>query len=90
MLQLFIEEMTAGFIDLKAALAEKDYIKIGDLAHRMKPGVDQLMITDLYEGVKAIEQLGKKQDPNGELPALVEEMENLLHTAIVQIKANEF
>jgi len=90
MLQLFIEEMTSGFRDLKAAVEQNDLVKVGDLAHRMKPGVDQLMITDLYEGVKLIEQLGKKNDPNGELPALVEAMEQLLHKAIDQIKANEF
>ncbi len=90
MLQLFIEETSAGFRDLKAAAGQKDLTKVGDLAHRMKPSIDQLMITGLYEGIKQIEQLAKIGDPDGKLESLIINMDVLMNQVVDQIRANEF
>lgn len=89
MLQLFIEETSAGFRDLKAAATRGDFTTVGDLAHRMKPSIDQLMISDLYEGVKKIEMMAKNGDPEGLLQGNITEMEGLLVRVVDQIKANE-
>ena len=89
MLQLFVEESASGFSDLKSAYESGDYVLTGDIAHRLKPSFDQLMIHPLFEGIKKIERLAKNGDQDKELDKLIPEMETLLNKVNEQIKSRE-
>ena len=89
MLQLFVEESASGFSDLKSAYESGDYVLTGDIAHRLKPSFDQLMIHPLFEGIKKIERLAKNGDQDKELEKLIPEMETLLNKVNEQIKSRE-
>ncbi|MFM2206424.1 MAG: hypothetical protein RL213_399 [Bacteroidota bacterium] len=89
MLQLFVEETTAGFEDLSKALAGKKYREAADLAHRMKPSFDQLMIDPLFHGIKRLEALAKEEDQSGESEKLLEELRAIHGKVVEQIRSNE-
>jgi CheY-like chemotaxis protein/nitrogen-specific signal transduction histidine kinase/HPt (histidine-containing phosphotransfer) domain-containing protein len=89
MLQLFVEETTAGFEDLSKALSGKKYREVADLAHRMKPSFDQLMIDPLFQGIKRLEALAKAEDQSGEAEKLLEELRFLHKQVVEQIRSNE-
>jgi CheY-like chemotaxis protein/HPt (histidine-containing phosphotransfer) domain-containing protein len=89
MLQLFVEETTAGFEDLSKALSVKKYREVADLAHRMKPSFDQLMIDPLFQGIKRLEALAKAEDQSGEAEKLLEELRVLHKQVVEQIRSNE-
>jgi PAS domain S-box-containing protein len=89
MLQLFVEESSSGYTELKAAFTAGDYRRVGDIAHRLKPSFDQLMIDPLFEGIKKIETLAKQGDPEKRLDELVPAMDEILQAVNAQIRQQE-
>ena len=55
MVDLFMNEMSLEFNKIEKALEEKDYNTITSVAHKIKPSIDYVCISSLYEEVKIIE-----------------------------------
>ncbi len=55
MVNLFISEIPLELNKIKKALDEKDYTSISAVAHKMKPSIDYICESSLYEEVKIIE-----------------------------------
>lgn len=90
MLQLFVEETSSGFNALDEALKKKEYPKVADFAHRMKPSFEQLKIDRLFSGIKEVEALAKTEDPTGKLDELVSGLMAFHQEVIRQIRKQEF
>ncbi|MFM2136761.1 MAG: hypothetical protein RL021_2161 [Bacteroidota bacterium] len=90
MLQLFVEETSSGFSALAVALRNKEYPKVADFAHRMKPSFEQLNIDRLFTGIKQVEALAKAEDATGSLEELVSGLMAFHQEVIRQIRKQEF
>jgi len=71
MVSIFIEQATLSIKDLRQAQEEKDYEKIRNLAHKIKPSFDNLDIVVLKENVRKLEKIDTEIAVE-ELPALAE------------------
>ena len=56
MLQIFKEQTSIRLIELKNALAVGDFKLIGEIAHKMKPGLDSFCIDAVRESVRHLER----------------------------------
>ena len=71
MVSIFIEQATISIENLRQAQEEKDYEKIRNLAHKIKPSFDNLEVFVLKENVRKLEKIDTEIDVE-ELPALAE------------------
>jgi HPt (histidine-containing phosphotransfer) domain-containing protein len=59
MLDLFIGTIPAAVSDMRLALDEDNFVKVGELAHRIKPSVTNLCIASVEEDVRALENMAR-------------------------------
>jgi len=62
MIQLFIDQTPKSVTELKAAYDIGDFIKVKEIAHRIKPSIDTLGIDVLKNEIRAIEKNADKGD----------------------------
>ncbi|SHN12448.1 HPt (histidine-containing phosphotransfer) domain-containing protein [Cyclobacterium lianum] len=90
----FIVEMTKLFIDqarktisgLNAAFDEKNYTEIKNLAHQIKPSIDNIKIDILSPIIREIEQLAEAEGQPDKLSPLIMETNTVLETVISQLE----
>lgn len=85
MVSIFIEQAIISIEDLREAQKEKDYKKIGRLAHKIKPSFDNFEIFALKENVRKLEKI-ENETALEELPALVEEFCGALEGVIAELE----
>jgi PAS domain S-box-containing protein len=85
MVSIFIQQAIISIEGLRNAQKEKDYKKIGELAHKIKPSFDNLEIFVLKENVRKLEKI-ENETPLEELPALVEEFCGVLEVVIAKLE----
>ncbi|MBD3628806.1 Hpt domain-containing protein [Cyclobacterium sp.] len=90
----FIIEMTKLFIDqakntisgLNAAFDQKNFTEIKNLAHQIKPSIDNIKIDILSPIIREIEHLAERQDQPEKLSPLIMETNTVLETVISQLQ----
>jgi CheY-like chemotaxis protein len=85
MVAIFIQLAIISIEGLQDAQKEKDYKKIGEIAHKIKPSFDNLEIFALKENVRKLEKI-ENETPLEELPALVEEFCGVLEVVIAKLE----
>jgi len=91
----FIIEMTKLFIDqakktisgLNTAFDEKNYTEIKNLAHQIKPSIDNIKIEILIPVIREIEQLAELENQPEKLSPLIMETNTVLETVISQLQS---
>jgi response regulator RpfG family c-di-GMP phosphodiesterase len=90
----FIEKMTTLFCeqtpqivdDMKTAFAKGDLEKMGALAHKIKPSIDNLNILQLKDTIRTIEKAGKENNNLPSLNILLQQTHDIINTVVNQIK----
>lgn len=90
----FIKEMIETFIfqtpplleNMKKYLAEKKWIELSGLAHKMKPTVDFIGIHAIRETVKNIENFSREQTNLDALPGMLDQVTEACLKAIGELK----
>lgn len=86
MVQLFIETVPPGLADLKEALADQQWQKMGKIAHKLKSTVDSMGIASLKEDIRFIESSGKHETDTDKLEPLVDKILIVISRCIEQLK----
>jgi len=86
MLKMFIEQVPANISEMKAKFTANEFIGVGEIAHRIKPTIDNMGIASLKSTIREIEKIGKSGQDNGSLPMLMQKVETDISSAINAIK----
>lgn len=86
MISTFLDTSSVYLADMKKHLAARDWKKIGDIAHSMKPAFTMLGIQSKKEIILAIENSGRNNSDTGKLPALVAELESVIQQASAELR----
>ena len=86
MVTMFLD-MTPGLVDrIEAGLQTQDWVEVRSAAHKMKPSVDMMGITSLYDVVRGIEGNAKTETDLDQIPELYFTLSDTLEKVYEQLK----
>ncbi|HSI74427.1 MAG TPA: Hpt domain-containing protein [Lunatimonas sp.] len=86
MIILFLDQAASSISGLEKAVAEKDIALIKNLAHQLKPSVDNFRIDDLSRWIREIENLAENNPESPTLPEKISQTNSLLRRVMVQLE----
>jgi HPt (histidine-containing phosphotransfer) domain-containing protein len=86
MIILFLDQAATSIAGLEKAVAENDIPLIKNLAHQLKPSVDNFRITELSQWIREIEDLAENNPGSPTLPAKISQSNSLLRRVMVQLE----
>ena len=89
MLRMFIEQVPVHLAEMKEHFKNNELITVGEIAHRIKPTIDNMGIVSSKETIREIEKIGKSGTDNGSLLQLIQKVEKDIGLAVEAIK-NDF
>lgn len=75
MIQLFLKESGRELEELKSHTVEKNWLRISEIAHKLKPSIDYLGAQELRDGIREIENSFKTESPEQHLDFLAQFLE---------------
>jgi len=88
MLKMFIEQTPGHLTEMRSKLQSNQLTVVGEIAHRIKPTIDNMGIVSLKATIREIEKIGKSGADDGALPGLMEKVETDISFAIEAIKSD--
>ncbi|MEN9549010.1 MAG: Autoinducer 2 sensor kinase/phosphatase LuxQ [Bacteroidota bacterium] len=86
MAQLFYLQVPLSVSEMKKAFEENELEKMGAIAHKIKPSIDNLYITSLKQIIRDIEKAGKENKQTPELSANIEFVHHTINTIVTQLQ----
>lgn len=62
MIELFCDQTPKLVNEMQEAYHQKNYVRMGEIAHKIKPSIDQLEITGVKDKIRIVENCGKKNE----------------------------
>lgn len=84
MTTLFIQQMPAAILDIRNSFGSKDFRKMKDTAHRIKPTLENLCVDSLYQTIRNIE--GFNTQETGKLANDILLLEKTMGAIIIELK----
>ena len=84
MTQLFIQQMPVAVLDIRNSFGNKDFRKMKDTAHRIKPTLENLCVDSLYHTIRNIE--GFSNQETGKLANDILQLEKTMGAVIIDLK----
>jgi len=81
MIRIFYERIPFSLEQMKNAFAAKDFKKVRDIAHLLKPGIDNMDITSIKINIRNIENLAI----NDTFSDLLEENINMVENILMEV-----
>jgi PAS domain S-box-containing protein len=86
MLKMFVEQIPVHIMEMKEKCEQKQYITVGEIAHRIKPTIDNMGIVASKTIIREIEKMGKANQDDGNLAALIKKVGEDVDKAVEAIK----
>jgi CheY-like chemotaxis protein/HPt (histidine-containing phosphotransfer) domain-containing protein len=86
MTNLFIEQAPASVNEMKTAFAINDFSKVGAIAHRMKPSIDNMGIVSLKDVISSVEKNAADQLTAEEINEVINLIEEVINKVVVDLK----
>lgn len=86
MLTLFIEQAPALLAELKNNYDSRELLSMGEVAHKIKPIVDNMGILSIKAAIREVEKIGKSNAISHLLPDLIIQVDFALNRAILEIR----
>lgn len=86
MIILFLDQGISTIAGLEKAVAEKDVAQIKNLAHQLKPSVDNFCVSELSLWVREIEDLAENNPSSPKLQELIFQSNSLLRKVMDQLE----
>lgn len=81
---LFIQQMPVAVLDIRNSFGNKDFRKMRDTAHRIKPTLENLCVDSLYETIRNIESFNNQE--TGKLANDILQLEKTMGAIIIELK----
>ncbi len=89
MIGIFAEQTPATLHDMQTALAAAQWEKLSKLAHRIKPGIDNMGITALTTVIRDIEARAKAASPDAQrLADMLQSTHQIVQQVVTQLRAD--
>jgi len=93
----FMEKMIKMFCDLTPPMVDEmltayqngDYTKMGAIAHKMKPSIDNLRISTITQDIRTIEMAGKNNSVDENTEGLLEKVKNTIQKVIEELQNDD-
>jgi CheY-like chemotaxis protein len=86
MVVLFLQTVPVSLDDLQSACNDQNWEQTGRVAHKLKSTIDSMKIAPLKDVIRKIESHGKKGENVEAIPALVKEVQLVMHRCMNQVK----
>lgn len=86
MIETFVSGTPGYLSEMKSSLEQKDWKKIGDIAHSIKPSFTLMGMNEKKEVILKIEQFGRGEQNIAQLPDLILELEEIINQAIGELQ----
>ena len=86
MLKMFVEQIPVFVAEMNQKLEEGELITVGEIAHRIKPTIDNMGIVSSKTIIREIEKMGKAGQDNGTMATLIKKVETDVAKAVDAIK----
>jgi len=86
MIDVFCDQTPQLVDDMMTAYNENNFEQMGNLAHKIKPSIDNLKINTLTQIIRDIELMGRENQPNEKLPALLDQTRLILLNVTQKMK----
>ncbi|MEP6748429.1 MAG: ATP-binding protein [Bacteroidota bacterium] len=86
MVQLFIDTVPPGLADLNEALTDKQWQRMGKIAHKLKSTIDSMGISSLRDEIRFIENSGKYEKDTDSVPPVIDKVTSVISECIAQLK----
>lgn len=86
MVKMFAEQMPKHIEELRMKYEEKDLDAVGEIAHRIKPTIDNMGINNSKKWIRDVERMAKAGEDNEVLPDLIARVEKEVRLAVKAIK----
>lgn len=86
MLSLFIEQVPNSVKELFHAYADEDFEKLSDIAHRIKPALDNMGIVSLKEEIREIEKFSVAYGKSERLEYLLKKVAEVINQVVYSLK----
>lgn len=87
MIDLFCSITPSHVTQLKKNWEEKNFKKVGEIAHGMKPSIDQMGIYTLHETIRKVEKVGKEAFDQQEIEKEINKLSNTIDQVVNQLKS---
>lgn len=85
MVETFMEHTPGQVEEMGVYLAEGNYERVGQVAHKIKPTIDLLGIESLKELVRSLERDGKEGNPNKNINKMYEDFNEIAQQVFKQL-----
>jgi PAS domain S-box-containing protein len=86
MMQILLDNTPQMIVDIENEYKNNNLLKVGEIAHKIKPTLDMLEITSLTQIVREIEKLDKGLELGDKLPNLIETFTKTMNIVLNQIR----
>ncbi|MEA3494699.1 MAG: Hpt domain-containing protein [Bacteroidota bacterium] len=84
--KIFIKLANETLEDINSNFDKKNYVKVGELAHKLKASIDIIGISSLKNNIREIENNGKEETNIDKIPNLIEKLNDVINKTIVQLE----
>jgi CheY-like chemotaxis protein/HPt (histidine-containing phosphotransfer) domain-containing protein len=85
MVRLFKDQVPADVNQIKAAYSRNDFTTVKEIAHRIKPAIDNMGIASLHQEIRKIESVALNEPHSPELPELIKELETVIGLVVGEL-----
>ncbi|WP_184549243.1 PAS domain S-box protein [Mucilaginibacter sp. FT3.2] len=89
LVNIFCEQTPPLIREMTDAFYLSDYEKMGAIAHKIKPSIDNLNIVDLKEPIRYIENMGRQPSMDTDMTDILNEAERVI-SKVVEMMKTEF
>lgn len=86
MVKVFIDQIPQSVEEIKLAFNKRDFIKIKNVAHRIKPTLSYYAIVKIEKDIQLIERLAKEELANPELELKIKRLDIVINEIVGQMK----
>ena len=86
MIRLFVSQASETMTEMKTAFVGKEFSKVSDLAHRLKPAIDNLGVEVLKEQIRAIEKTALENPADPKLERIILSSDEIVAKVVDQMK----
>lgn len=86
MVDLFIQQAIMAVDEIKKEFAIANLIRVKDIAHKIKPSIDNMGISSLTLKIREIETLAKENDTENKLSPIINDLDEILKNVISEMQ----
>jgi PAS domain S-box-containing protein len=86
MVNIFCDQTPPMLREMTIAMYDNDLERMGAIAHRIKPSIDNLNINSLKQTIRTIEKMGYEKTNSPDLPDLLKEVDVIIERVLRKMK----